>query len=90
MDRRPARDAPARGRVGDRPGGAAAVPRWSRGPRAGAGTVTAAEDGASRLIALDIDGTVLHEDGGASPRVRRAVRAAAGAGHEVMLATGRS
>lgn len=44
----------------------------------------------TRLIALDIDGTVLHEDGTASPRVRRAVRAAVGAGHEVMLATGRS
>ncbi|MGN6743145.1 MAG: HAD family hydrolase [Amnibacterium sp.] len=43
-----------------------------------------------RLIALDIDGTVLHEDGTASPRVRRAVRAAVEAGHEVMLATGRS
>jgi len=52
--------------------------------------VIAGNDGSSRLIALDIDGTVLHEDGGASPRVRRAVRAAADAGHEVMLATGRS
>jgi Cof subfamily protein (haloacid dehalogenase superfamily) len=52
--------------------------------------VSAAKNGSSRLIALDIDGTVLHEDGGASRRVRRAVRAAAEAGHEVMLATGRS
>jgi len=49
------------------------------GPRAGA-----------RLIALDIDGTVLHEDGSVSPRVVRAIRAAADAGNEVMLATGRS
>jgi Cof subfamily protein (haloacid dehalogenase superfamily) len=42
------------------------------------------------LVALDVDGTVLHEDLSASRRVRRAVAAAVDAGHEVMLATGRS
>ncbi|MDQ1513523.1 MAG: 5-amino-6-(5-phospho-D-ribitylamino)uracil phosphatase [Microbacteriaceae bacterium] len=42
------------------------------------------------LVALDVDGTVLHEDLSASIRVRRAVNAAVEAGHEVMLATGRS
>jgi 5-amino-6-(5-phospho-D-ribitylamino)uracil phosphatase len=43
-----------------------------------------------RLITLDIDGTVLHEDGSLSPRVRAAVQRVASVGHEVMLATGRS
>jgi Cof subfamily protein (haloacid dehalogenase superfamily) len=42
------------------------------------------------LIALDIDGTVLHEDGTLSPEVIDAVQAARDAGHEVTLATGRS
>ena len=42
------------------------------------------------LVALDIDGTVLHEDGTLSTAVIAAVRQARDAGHEVMLATGRS
>lgn len=42
------------------------------------------------LAALDIDGTVLHEDGFLSPAVLGAVRSADARGHEVMLATGRS
>jgi Cof subfamily protein (haloacid dehalogenase superfamily) len=42
------------------------------------------------LIALDIDGTVLREDGSMSESVIRAVRRVRDAGHEVMLATGRS
>ncbi len=42
------------------------------------------------LIALDIDGTVLHEDGTLSDAVVKAVTRARDAGHEVMLATGRS
>ena len=42
------------------------------------------------LIALDIDGTVLHEDGTLSPEVIIAVQKARDAGHEVTLATGRS
>jgi len=42
------------------------------------------------LIALDIDGTVLHEDGTLSDAVIAAVGSARDAGHEVMLATGRS
>ena len=42
------------------------------------------------LAALDIDGTILHEDGFMSPAVRRAVQAADARGNEVMLATGRS
>jgi len=45
---------------------------------------------ARRLIALDIDGTVLHEDGAVTPAVVRAIRSAVDRGHEVMLATGRS
>lgn len=43
-----------------------------------------------RLVALDIDGTVLFGDGSVSERVRRSVSRAVRAGHEVMLATGRS
>jgi 5-amino-6-(5-phospho-D-ribitylamino)uracil phosphatase len=42
------------------------------------------------LVGLDIDGTILHEDGFMSPTVQRAALAAAERGHEVMLATGRS
>lgn len=42
------------------------------------------------LIALDIDGTVLHEDGHLSSEVVIAVQKARDAGHEVTLATGRS
>lgn len=42
------------------------------------------------LIALDIDGTVLLEDDTLSPGVVEAVADAHAAGHEVMLATGRS
>lgn len=42
------------------------------------------------LVALDVDGTVLHEDGSLSDRVLREVRRVRDLGHEVMLATGRS
>lgn len=42
------------------------------------------------MIALDIDGTVLREDGVLDDSVIRAVHAVRDAGHEVMLATGRS
>lgn len=50
--------------------------------------MTLAPDG--WLAALDIDGTILHEDGFLSETVRTAVREAAARGNEVMLATGRS
>lgn len=42
------------------------------------------------LIALDVDGTVLLEDESLSPGVAEAAAGARRAGHEVMLATGRS
>jgi len=42
------------------------------------------------LIALDIDGTVLHEDGTLADSVVAAVQRVRDAGHEVTLATGRS
>ena len=42
------------------------------------------------LVGLDIDGTILHEDGFLSAAVRAAVLRAEERGHEVMLATGRS
>jgi Cof subfamily protein (haloacid dehalogenase superfamily) len=43
-----------------------------------------------KLVALDIDGTVLHESGVVSEPVAAEVRRLDRAGHEVMLATGRS
>ncbi|MGC5172221.1 HAD family hydrolase [Micromonospora sp. DT81.3] len=50
-----------------------------------------AEEGGDRLlIVLDIDGTVLLEDETLSPGVVEAVQDAGDAGHEVMIATGRS
>jgi Cof subfamily protein (haloacid dehalogenase superfamily) len=42
------------------------------------------------IVALDIDGTVLHEDGTLTDATVEAVQRVAAAGHEVMLATGRS
>ncbi len=42
------------------------------------------------LIALDIDGTLLHEDGAISDAVIEQVRRLDAVGHQVMLATGRS
>jgi Cof subfamily protein (haloacid dehalogenase superfamily) len=42
------------------------------------------------LVALDIDGTLLHEDGSISDAVIAQVRRLDAAGHQVMLATGRS
>ncbi len=46
--------------------------------------------GTRLLIALDIDGTVMHESGEISDAVVREVRRVSGLGHEVMLSTGRS
>lgn len=45
---------------------------------------------ARRLVALDIDGTVMHENGRIGDAVRREVTRVAALGDEVMLATGRS
>lgn len=42
------------------------------------------------IVALDIDGTVLHEDGSLGAATAAEVTRVAGLGHEVMLATGRS
>lgn len=42
------------------------------------------------LIALDLDGTVVHYDGTIDAEVAASVRALADAGHEVVVATGRS
>lgn len=43
-----------------------------------------------KLVALDVDGTLLHHDGRLDDEVRDAVRAVADAGHHVVIATGRS
>ena len=42
------------------------------------------------LVALDVDGTILHEDESIDERVADAILAARERGHEVTLATGRS
>ena len=42
------------------------------------------------LVALDIDGTTLHHDGTLSSEVYAAVRDTAAAGHDIVIATGRS
>lgn len=42
------------------------------------------------LVALDVDGTLLHEDGTMSDAVIHAAQAASDRGHHLMLATGRS
>ena len=42
------------------------------------------------LVALDIDGTVMREDGVVTETTVQAIRDAEAAGHEVMLSTGRS
>ena len=42
------------------------------------------------LVALDIDGTIVHHDGTLSPAVRDGIREVALSGHEVVIATGRS
>ena len=42
------------------------------------------------LIAIDIDGTLVHDDGYLSPRVVEEVERVRGLGHEIIVATGRS
>lgn len=61
------------------------------GPKPVMGTLTVVEQvDTSWLVALDIDGTTLHEDGSVSDAVIEQVRRLDAAGHQVMLATGRS
>ena len=43
-----------------------------------------------RLVALDVDGTLVDHDGLMSPAVRESARAAIAAGHQLVIATGRS
>lgn len=42
------------------------------------------------MVALDVDGTLVNHDGHMSPGVRESAQAVVAAGHEVMIATGRS
>ncbi len=44
----------------------------------------------AHLVALDIDGTLVHYDGSVSPPVQYEVRRAVDAGHHLVIATGRS
>lgn len=52
--------------------------------------MTAAHRANRWLIALDVDGTVLHEDGTLSEAVVEEVQRVQGLGHEITLSTGRS
>ncbi|MBO1900457.1 HAD-IIB family hydrolase [Leucobacter weissii] len=42
------------------------------------------------LVALDLDGTVVHHDGSIDDEVSDAIRSLAAAGHEIVIATGRA
>lgn len=48
------------------------------------------EDGARYLVAIDIDGTLVHHDGTMADAVKLAVADVVSAGHAVVIATGRS
>lgn len=52
--------------------------------------MTIATGDARWLIAIDIDGTLVHDDGFLSPRVVEQVQRVRSLGHEVIIATGRS
>jgi Cof subfamily protein (haloacid dehalogenase superfamily) len=52
--------------------------------------MTISSPGDRWLIGLDIDGTLVHDDGYLSPAVAKEVRRVKELGHEVMIATGRS
>jgi hydroxymethylpyrimidine pyrophosphatase-like HAD family hydrolase len=67
-----------------RPGGPVLEPDDVEPPAAGAPTA------APWLVALDIDGTLVHYDQSMSEAVRDTVRAVAAAGHHVVLSSGRS
>ena len=54
------------------------------------GTDDRQQDRRHHLIALDVDGTLVDHEGTMTEEVRDAARAAVGAGHEVIIATGRS
>lgn len=64
--------------------------RVAAGGREGASRTHTLSHVQKKLVALDIDGTLLHHDGYLSDEVRDAVRAVADAGHHVVIATGRS
>ncbi len=72
----------ATGRVGDTPHLATY--------RAGHARTALGTEPGRHLVALDIDGTTLHHDGTLSSDVYDAVRATVAAGHDVVIATGRS
>ncbi|WIB64237.1 HAD hydrolase family protein [Curtobacterium sp. MCBD17_040] len=59
-------------------------------PGASSGATSTAPRPDHWLVALDIDGTVMREDGVITDATSAAVHAAVEAGHEVMLSTGRS
>ena len=101
--RRAARDPPAGRRLGARPAGAAALPAGPRGPAAGRrrrlslSKPPVPQDWRPRVLALDIDGTLLKWVEGTgqhyeqiAPVLYDAVQAAVDGGAHVVLASGRS
>ena len=66
------------------------VDQASQGSGAGADGAAAPARTKRWLVALDVDGTTMREDGVITEAVVAAVRDAEAAGHEVMLSTGRS
>ncbi|MGL4174231.1 MAG: HAD family hydrolase [Actinomycetota bacterium] len=48
------------------------------------------DPGRIRMVALDVDGTIVNHDGALSDRVRDAIQAVANSGRHVVVATGRS
>jgi 5-amino-6-(5-phospho-D-ribitylamino)uracil phosphatase len=76
------------GRFVDGAAGAGAPGPATPGASAGAGTTGTRPK--RWLVALDVDGTTMREDGVVTETVVSALRDAEAAGHEVMLSTGRS
>lgn len=64
-------------------------PQMNENTRTGAANTRVTTD-KKRLIALDVDGTLVDHEGHMSEKVREAAQAVVDAGHEVMIATGRS
>jgi 5-amino-6-(5-phospho-D-ribitylamino)uracil phosphatase len=67
-----------------------AVPEPAPSSSSGIRGTTAPKRPKRWLVALDVDGTVMREDGIITEPVIAAVQAVAAAGHDIMLATGRS
>lgn len=66
------------------------MPSSAASPQDAAPSCWAPEPGIPYLLALDVDGTLVHHDGTMSEVVRQALQEVVRAGHHVVIATGRS